>query len=568
MIQNNSKICYIPLNDENLNETISNHGLFQGKQLKIHKEKDFQTGLSKFKRGDFDFIVVPVRNLDNQINSVFLDLLSRLTIDNLIEIGSFSSKIHYSSKEITILKQKADLDKNATFEEKDDVITYLFGEDDRYTDTVEYRIFKRNTYKASFATKFKLWTIHNNHLRKILSTLSILLTIALVTFAVLSAVKVIDLGSTGSFIELGVTFAIFVTNFIMFLAKSEENAKRELIKGKWIYYSFEEKETNRGFVPKGFRTRIVDINNDDGNLTLKCRFAGEDIIFFSTDTLNFDYYPSERMGKGFYYYNSNLSNAAGRRAEGTCRFEGETKGTSPIMTMNGWFFSRGTGISGRVRFYRISEEDAKLLDYSSSFYLVKEKRDYTTIGVYGARCSNTDMSFRKNIEEFNKKLENSLDTSKFMYVYFDDLNELKKYLDRKFVDYAVVPVSNKNAALPALNLFLDKNCTFEFENKIEYVLASLNPEVDINETTYFSHQESFNQCSDFLANKQVKAVSSTSKAAQLLHEGVISPDSIAICNEFAAQHYGLQILKDENNNVINPVNIGEENITKFRVFSK
>ena len=47
MIQNNSKICYIPLNDENLNETISNHGLFQGKQLKIHKEKDFQTALSK-----------------------------------------------------------------------------------------------------------------------------------------------------------------------------------------------------------------------------------------------------------------------------------------------------------------------------------------------------------------------------------------------------------------------------------------------------------------------------------------------------------------------------------------
>lgn len=561
-----NNICYIPLNNEDLTVQIENHGLFQGKQVNITQEKDFQTLLSKFRTGKLDYIIVPVRNLDNQINSVFLDLLSRLTIDNLIEIGSFSKPISYESKLITTSKSLEGLNLNSTFTEKDDVITYLFGDNECHADTIEYRIFKKNTYKPSFKTRFRIWTIHNDHLRKILSVLSILLTIVLIAFATLSACNVFDMNGNEAFVELGVTFAIFVSNFIMFMARSEENAKRELVTGKWIYYSFEEKETNRGFVPKGFRTRIVDITNDNGNLALNCRFAGEDIIFFSTDTLNFDYYSSERMGKGFYYYNSNLSNAAGRRAEGTCRFEGEAKDGHPIMTMNGWFFSRGTGISGRVRFYRISDEDAKLLDYSSSFYLVKEKRDYTTIGVYGAKCSNTDISFRSHIDDFCTKNNIETPKDKILYIYFDTVDEIKRYLEKGFIDYAVVPVKNKGIDLKDPKIFESTNFIYEFENEIRYVLAALDEEIDIEKSIYFSHKEALNQCSNFLIGKNSHPVSSTSKAAQNISEGLINPNSIAICNANAAEHYKLKILKTDDGSPIDPCNQETKNVTTFRVF--
>ncbi len=129
------------------------------------------------------------------------------------------------------------------------------------------------------------------------------------------------------------------------------------------------------FVPKGFHTRLVEISNRGGNLSFKCKFAGEDQIFFATDTLTFDYELSSQIGRGFYYYTSNILNNDVRRAEGTCRFEGETVKSNQIMTMNGWFFSRGTALKGRVRYFRISKKDYYQLQHSLTFYRLGNQKD-------------------------------------------------------------------------------------------------------------------------------------------------------------------------------------------------
>ena len=123
----------------------------------------------------------------------------------------------------------------------------------------------------------------------------------------------------------------------------------------------------------------------------------------------------------FYYYSSNKQ---ARRAEGTCRFEGIAPKNKPIMMMDGWFFSRGTSLTGTVKFFRVSKEDFLLLQQSVGNASIKKDETKIVVGVYGAPFSNTDLAYKTHLIKELSHVEH-LENKHLVPHYFHTLEEMK-----------------------------------------------------------------------------------------------------------------------------------------------
>ncbi len=559
------KIGYItPLDDASFLAVAKQHLLFENKRCKFVKcqyATDLKDGLERKK---FDYIISPCRSSENEVSPIMLDIISSMVNRSCVEIGTFYLKQKYSKKIRRI--------QNAEFTDKDvketfDRSEYEFCVDGSEEDYFDYKIFHRSAYKVGFFQRLFTLLFANAVLSKVSVALLIVVPLVLVLLGN-------TIGEQAEFIiTTAVTFVVGLFQFINYLLNINNKAKVNLFKGYWLYYSFEERKDGSSFVPKGFKTRILKIEENDGQLNISCKMSGEDNLFFNTTNTAFEFNTKNKVGSGFYEYVTNTRNNKGKRAEGICRFRGESEGYAPILTMDGWFSSRGTEINGRVKYVRISKEEYELLSKSNNFYANQFKKSNSLeVGVYGDEGSNTEEASKRWLETSKHPLLEGLTPSDIIFCYYESLEMMHKDLLSGKIDICFVPEINRNIPIKSNQMFnKDKGLKRIdlFDMEIKYVLGSTKNNFKLKEDTLFiSHPESIKQCAKFINHRPTSVESSSSRAARELKYFSNGRNVVAIINENALNFYHLYPVLDEEGKMINPYIEEEINITKFAVYIK
>lgn len=525
--------------------------------------------VKKLKSKEFAYIVLLSRlTYTNDISPVCLDLILRCYGEGINEIfsnvdkGSVFNPVDYKNSE------------TVTFGNKHYISSTDFDDiSENKRNHLEYKVFKLNSYKTPWYSKVLNFLLANQYGRAIFDVISILISAAVIVYLILNAVGVFGEfelgGQIASAVLLAVQAAVKVFQF-------EKIAEKKIIKGYWLYYSFEDTYELGNYVPKGFTTRLLEIKNRGDELSMQCGFAGSDTLFWESCEINYDYNPSSRIARGFYAYNANIVNAKGKRPEGTCMFKGKLEKNENIKYMDGWFSGRGTMINGRVKYVRVTKEDYETLCTSYPDRSTTFDGSAIVVGIFGNAGSNTDFAFDKeyaSLEIFQK--------NRVIKKYYDSFETLYCDLLAGRVNRIVVPILNKEEDIPCKvfnehstvkEIFLRDFKLIPDSNKkvlINYVLCSSVKDYKINEKTRFlSNKMGIAQCCDFTKSKEVlDSYSSTSEAARSMSLGETSKDDVVICNEMAANIYNLYCLKDGDTR-INPVNKGVENITEFVMLEK
>jgi len=128
----------------------------------------------------------------------------------------------------------------------------------------------------------------------------------------------------------------------------------------------------------------------------------------------------------------------------------------------------------------------------------------------------------------------------------------------------VIAIENTIAGslLPNYNLLKESDCRVvgEYKLRIEHNLVALKDQRIEDLTEVYSHPIALQQCGDFFeANRHLKAVASNdtaSSAKTIVEEKILKRG--AICSEFAAQKYGLEILASG-------IETNKRNLTRFLI---
>lgn len=525
--------------------------------------------VKKLKDKTYSYIILPSRlTFTNDISPICLDLILRSYGEGINEIFSNVDKgyvfnpTELKNDDTVIFGNKYFL-KSSDFENiPENKRNYL-----------EYKVFKLNTYKTPWYSKVLNFIFANMYGRTIINILSGLISAMVIVYLILNAAGIFGefelAGQIASAVLLAIQFVVHVFQF-------EKIAEKRIIKGYWLYYSFEDTYELGNYVPKGFTTRLLEIKNRGDELSMQCGFAGSDTLFWESSEINFDYNPSSKIARGFYAYNANIVNAKGKRPEGTCMFKGRLDRNENIKYMDGWFSGRGTMINGRVKYIRVSKEDYEILCRSFPDRSTTFENSAVVVGIFGNAGSNTDYAFNKEYAQLDIFTSNRV-----IKKFYDSFESLYCDLLAGRVNKIVVPVSNKGNPIPCKvfkeqsnvqDIFLKQFKLVDNSEKevlIDYVLCSLTKDYVINKNTRFlSNKIALDQCSEFTTGySRFDEYSSTSEAARSMSLGETSKNDVVICNAMAANIYGLYCLKENDKN-INPVNKGVINTTVFVMLEK
>ena len=544
-------------------DSFTNNIMFKNKEVKFYSYNDLSFMLDDLRKDKIDYFIMPARIIQtNEVFDACMELVLRLNLEQIIEIYTFNSKINYeNTNEIT----------NNSYIKDDSILKFgncSYAKSDKTVD-VEFKMFKHNSYKTSILTKLFIFFFANkysiafNYFFNILSVLLLLLTFISVTIPELQQYLPIQVALIADAIPV-ITIAAQVLFKIFDI---DEKAKRKMITGKWIYYSFEDKYESGNYVPRGFTTRLFEITNIGGNLTLSCKFSGSDTLFFSSENNNFQYNYSTRIADGIYSYVSNMINSKGNRADGVCKYQGRAEKNDVIKYMDGWFTGRGTGIRGRVKYYRISDKDFSILEkaYTKTTALTF-KNTTVIVGVYGEMKSNTDMAFDN---EFSKL--DIFTGSEIIKKYYSSLSDLKRDFLSHALDFALIPTKNRAKTIENNQILVNEplaKVIGEKDIEIKYALGSRVQDYVINENTIFlSHPQALIQCQEYINkhNAKTKDCSSTSDAAKKLMLNYCDDNTVCISNNEAIEFYNLYKVKD-NGVIINPYEGAQINKTTFTLY--
>jgi len=134
--------------------------------------------------------------------------------------------------------------------------------------------------------------------------------------------------------------------------------------------------------------------------------------------------------------------------------------------------------------------------------------------------------------------------------------------DNSIIGIVAIENTIAGSLLPNYNLLKESDCRVvgEYKLRIEHNLVALKGQTIDDLTEVHSHPIALQQCGDFLeTHKHLKAVASsdTASSAKTIAEGKILKRG-AICSEFAAQQYGLEILSAG-------IETNKRNLTRFLV---
>ena len=243
--------------------------------------------------------------------------------------------------------------------------------------------------------------------------------------------------------------------------------------------------------------------------------------------------------------------------------------------MDGWFSSRGTEITGKVKYVRVSKSTYNLLKQSNGYYSNQFANDkILNVGVYGDEWSNTDVVAKEYFD--NNKTNREL-----VYIYFDSIDNMYQYYQAKKLDIVFVPENNRNKKINTHTIFEDNvpnKYKLEKQRKeIKYVLGSIKSHFQLNdETIFISHEQALQQCSQYINNRCVVKSTSSSHAARELKYFMNSNNAVAICNNKARKYYNLFLVKNNDGSIIDPYiktntksfvsNAQTKNITIFGIY--
>ena len=137
--------------------------------------------------------------------------------------------------------------------------------------------------------------------------------------------------------------------------------------------------------------------------------------------------------------------------------------------------------------------------------------------------------------------------SSFQTFPMESIQDVFETVERREVDYGVVPVENstEGSVNRTLDLFLESELKIcgEIMSRISHSLLSQNRKREAIHKIY-SHPQALEQCRKWLRKNfpsiDVVETSSTAKAAQMASE---DPDSAAIASSLAAQFYRLEVIE-------------------------
>lgn len=148
-----------------------------------------------------------------------------------------------------------------------------------------------------------------------------------------------------------------------------------------------------------------------------------------------------------------------------------------------------------------------------------------------------------------------------------EFKDVVKALDQGEADYGVLPIENTSAGTVSgiYDMILDYDICVVGEESIEchHVLAGL-PESSLDQIKkVYSHPQGLMQCKKFLDEHpdwdQARVLNTAISAKKVANDKEVT--KAAICSEYAAQIYGLKVLKRE-------VNYEGNNTTRFVIMSK
>lgn len=510
-----------------------------------------------------EYVIMPSRVVStNEVFDACIELVLRLNLEKVIEINSCTLEVGYAP--IDIYQNQSSLI---------DPELLRFGKrgfipsEDKST-KIELKVFKNNSYKTNLLTRIFIFLFANKYSKigsLIINVISVALLVVAFLFTVIPSLQgLLPMGFT--IVADSIPLLMIVGQVFIKIFDVDEKAKRTMITGYWVYYSFEDEYSDGNYVPKGFTTRLFQITNIGGNLTLSCKFSGSDTLFFSSENNSFEYNYSTRIASGIYSYTSNMINSKGKRADGVCKYQGRSEKGDVMTYMDGWFTGRGTGIRGRVKYFRISEKDFRILEkaYASPSQLTF-KNTTSIVGIYGDVKSNTDLAFDK-LSKINPVLE-GVDILK---KYYSSIDEMVRDFKSHQIDFALIPTSNRG------NLIAENQKMFECENasiidtidmKINYALGSRIKDYKLDENTvFYSHRQSIKQCKEYIDSISglSKECSSTSHAAKHVSLNYTDDNVVCISNHESIEFYNLYKVKDVD--IINPYIGDKENVTSFTFF--
>jgi chorismate mutase / prephenate dehydratase len=152
-------------------------------------------------------------------------------------------------------------------------------------------------------------------------------------------------------------------------------------------------------------------------------------------------------------------------------------------------------------------------------------------------------------------------------IQFNSIPEVFKAVETDRVDYGLVPIENSSEGLviSTLDMFLlsDLKIYSEIYIKISLCLLGAESEIDLNSVkNLYGIKIGNSQCKNWIANNlpncEIIETSSTARAAMLVAE---KKEGVAIASKIAAEHYGLQILRENIEDLPN-------NSTRFLIIGK
>ena len=552
----------LQLNEEQ-QQIIKNDDQFLNKNVTLVFYKDLSKMMQDLHNHVIEYIIMPSRVVNtNEVFDACIELVLRLNLEKVNEINTCSLDVNYVPCNI-YQNQSSINDPNLLRFGKRGFIPSSEG-----TTKIEFKMFKNNTYKTNLLTKIYIFLFANKYSQifsLIINIVSVLLLVIAFAFTVIPSLQGI-LPMEFTILADSIPLLMIVGQVLVKIFDVDEKAKRKMITGYWVYYSFEDEYSDGNYVPKGFTTRLFHITNIGGNLSLSCKFSGSDTLFFSSENNSFDYNFSTRIASGIYSYTTNMINSKGKRADGVCKYQGRSNKGDVLTYMDGWFTGRGTGIRGRVKYFRISEKDYRTLEkaYASPSQLTF-KNTTCIVGIYGDVKSNTDLAFDKlyNENPIFKDVE-------ILKKYYSLLSDMERDFKSHSIDFAIVPTSNRGKKINENQILFDyesANVVTTLDNKITYALGSRIKDYKLDKNTvFYSHRQSLKQCKEFIDSISglTKEATSTSHAAKHISLNYTDDNVVCISNHESIEFYNLYKVRDVD--VINPYINKEENVTTFTLF--
>lgn len=555
--------------------------------VQLHPFPNYESLVHALKTNHIQQMLLLCRDPLNHVNQLFTQLVTGRDATTIVEVGALQHVVHVyevrprlcSTSETVMIAAEHDFLYPFTYDSSRRLITQNgslsslmqantpciipFAVSDelsipdthhgirKFTTTLEFRIFERNRYRSSIidAVRLCLATL----LRGMLSTTgSFIVSAVVITIGLLVTIFLSQLdASAANWVSVTTTVVVVILQIVAQSKYLDQVLLKQVLSGRWIYYSVPVDRSMNKAIPNGFVTRQFTISLKDKELFFSGRIPYHDQAFFETRKVAVDLNSTQKKLNGFYDFTTPEGLALDSRIEGLVRLYGERSSIfRPFRLLEGWYTGRATKVIGMLRYIRVSEQQYQKMSKSLG-YLKNEQGNSPfaaplTIGVYGLPYSQTHLASRRKFG------------SRESFVFINSIQGLLNSLRAGTTQLAVIPIENSITGPVNNHINQIKAAPViqvgTISAPIHYCLAAQpnTPLSAIQKVT--THEQTRLQCEAFIRQSQYQfidhytlrnghtyTIEDSASAAKYLGD---QPDSsiAVICSLEAASDYGLDVL--------------------------